>query len=83
MKTVGHGVGGKYTHEVDYLRSYVHILRRKLEANPQQPRLIISKPVWGTCWRRNPIRIRAEPMGQDIPYNSLNQPRNSLTESLT
>lgn len=36
--------GGKYTHEVDYLRSYVHILRRKLEANPQQPRLIISKP---------------------------------------
>jgi len=36
--------GVKYAHEVDYLRSYVHMLRRKLEVNPQQPKLIISKP---------------------------------------
>jgi two-component system KDP operon response regulator KdpE len=36
--------GVKYAHEVDYLRSYVHILRRKLEVNPQHPKLIISKP---------------------------------------
>jgi two-component system, OmpR family, KDP operon response regulator KdpE len=30
--------------EIDYLRSYVHILRRKLESNPSQPKLIISRP---------------------------------------
>lgn len=36
--------GVKYAHEVDYLRSYVHILRRKLETNPQHPKMIISKP---------------------------------------
>lgn len=36
--------GGKYAHEVDYLRSYIHILRRKLESNPQHPKMIISKP---------------------------------------
>lgn len=36
--------GVKYAHEIDYLRSYVHILRRKLETNPQHPKMIISKP---------------------------------------
>jgi len=36
--------GQKYSTEIDYLRSYVHILRRKLEKDPQHPRLILSKP---------------------------------------
>ena len=36
--------GDQFQNEVDYLRSYVHILRRKLECNPAQPRIIISKP---------------------------------------
>lgn len=36
--------GSKFRNEVDYLRSYVHILRRKLESDPAQPRLIISRP---------------------------------------
>ncbi len=36
--------GPKLGGEVDYLRSYIHILRRKLEANPSQPKLIISRP---------------------------------------
>jgi two-component system, OmpR family, KDP operon response regulator KdpE len=36
--------GHKYCNEIDYLRSYVHILRRKLETDPQHPRLILSKP---------------------------------------
>jgi two-component system KDP operon response regulator KdpE len=36
--------GHKYSNEIDYLRSYVHILRRKLETDPQHPRLILSKP---------------------------------------
>jgi two-component system, OmpR family, KDP operon response regulator KdpE len=36
--------GHKYSTEIDYLRSYIHILRRKLEMDPQRPRLILSKP---------------------------------------
>lgn len=36
--------GPKFSAEVDYLRSYIHILRRKLERNPSQPQLIISRP---------------------------------------
>jgi two-component system KDP operon response regulator KdpE len=36
--------GPKFRNEVDYLRSYVHTLRRKLESNPTNPRAIISKP---------------------------------------
>jgi two-component system KDP operon response regulator KdpE len=36
--------GEKFYSEVDYLRSYIHILRRKLENNPARPELIISRP---------------------------------------
>jgi two-component system KDP operon response regulator KdpE len=36
--------GTKYRAEIDYLRSYVHILRHKLETNPTQPKRIISRP---------------------------------------
>ncbi len=36
--------GPKFRNEIDYLRSYIHILRRKLESDPAQPRLIISRP---------------------------------------
>ena len=36
--------GAKFRTEIDYLRSYIHILRRKLEPNPAQPQLILSRP---------------------------------------
>jgi two-component system KDP operon response regulator KdpE len=36
--------GPSYCTEVDYLRSYIHMLRRKLEKTPSQPTLIISRP---------------------------------------
>lgn len=36
--------GAKYSSELDYLRSYIHILRRKLERDPANPKLIISYP---------------------------------------
>ncbi len=36
--------GPKFSTEVDYLRSFIHILRRKLENNPSQPSFIISRP---------------------------------------
>lgn len=36
--------GPQFRNELDYLRSYIHILRRKLESSPAQPTLIISRP---------------------------------------
>ncbi len=34
--------GPEYRHELDYLRSYVHLLRKKLEKTPSQPAMIVS-----------------------------------------
>lgn len=34
--------GPQYRHEMDYLRSYIHALRRKLEDNSTRPSLIVS-----------------------------------------
>ena len=36
--------GEQFQNEIDYLRSYVHVLRRKLEYSPGDPKFIISKP---------------------------------------
>lgn len=36
--------GAEYRDDVDYLRSYIHLLRKKLEADPTDPQLIISSP---------------------------------------
>lgn len=36
--------GEQFQNEIDYLRSYVHVLRRKLEYSPAHPKFIISKP---------------------------------------
>jgi two-component system KDP operon response regulator KdpE len=36
--------GSEYRDDVDYLRSYVHYLRKKLEVDPSNPKLIISSP---------------------------------------
>ena len=36
--------GPEYRDDVDYLRAYIHYLRRKLEPDPGNPRLIVSSP---------------------------------------
>jgi two-component system KDP operon response regulator KdpE len=36
--------GPEYRDDVDYLRSYIHLLRKKLEVDPTNPKLIISSP---------------------------------------
>jgi two-component system KDP operon response regulator KdpE len=36
--------GFEYRDDIDYLRAYIRYLRRKLESDPDQPRLIITQP---------------------------------------
>jgi two-component system, OmpR family, KDP operon response regulator KdpE len=36
--------GPEYRDDIDYLRSYVHYLRKKLEIDPSNPKLILSSP---------------------------------------
>jgi two-component system KDP operon response regulator KdpE len=36
--------GGEYRNDLDYLRAYVRFLRRKLEADPSSPKLIVTSP---------------------------------------
>lgn len=36
--------GPEYRHDLDYLRSYIHYLRKKLESDPASPKIIISSP---------------------------------------
>jgi two-component system KDP operon response regulator KdpE len=36
--------GPEYRDDIDYLRAYIHYLRKKLEPNPTEPRLILSCP---------------------------------------
>jgi two-component system KDP operon response regulator KdpE len=36
--------GPEYGSELEYLRSYVRLLRRKIEANPARPEYILTEP---------------------------------------
>lgn len=36
--------GSEYRDDEDYLRAYIHLLRKKLESDPSNPSLIISSP---------------------------------------
>jgi two-component system KDP operon response regulator KdpE len=36
--------GAEYRNDVDYLRSYVHSLRKKLEVDPSNPKMIVNIP---------------------------------------
>jgi len=36
--------GQEYRNDVDYLRSYIHYLRKKLEPDPANPRIIVTTP---------------------------------------
>jgi two-component system KDP operon response regulator KdpE len=50
--------GPDYGDQVDYLRAFIKTLRRKVEANPEQPRLITTEPWIGYRFNGTPV---AEP----------------------
>jgi len=52
--------GPEYRHELDYLRSYVHILRKKLEKNPSQPALIVSLSGIGYKLVSTPAKVKGK-----------------------
>lgn len=39
--------GPEYRDEFDYLRSYIHLLRRKIEIDPTDPKIIVRVPGFG------------------------------------
>jgi two-component system KDP operon response regulator KdpE len=39
--------GPEYRDDLDYLRAYIHYLRRKLEADPSDPEYIVTSPGFG------------------------------------
>jgi two-component system KDP operon response regulator KdpE len=49
--------GPSHCNEIDYLRSYIHMLRRKLEDKPSQPTLIISRPGIGYMLVSAPLEV--------------------------
>jgi len=36
--------GPEYRDDIDYLRAYIHYLRRKLEKDPSHPRYFLTSP---------------------------------------
>jgi two-component system KDP operon response regulator KdpE len=45
--------GPEYGHELEYLRTYIRLIRRKIEKDPTQPEYIITEP-WQGYRFRNP-----------------------------
>jgi two-component system KDP operon response regulator KdpE len=42
--------GPEYRDEVEYLRAYIRHLRKKIEVDPSEPRIIVSSPGIGYCF---------------------------------
>jgi two-component system KDP operon response regulator KdpE len=43
--------GPEYGHELEYLRAYVRLLRKKIEEDPAQPRYLVTEPWLGYRFR--------------------------------
>jgi two-component system KDP operon response regulator KdpE len=59
--------GPEYGNEVEYLRSYVRMLRKKVEDHPAQPEYILTEP-WVGYRFRNPADGEAVVSGREASY---------------
>ncbi len=60
---LAHVWGAEYRDDVDYLRTYIRTLRKKLEANPASPRLIVTKPGVGYMLAASEKQAAEKPKG--------------------
>jgi two-component system KDP operon response regulator KdpE len=56
--------GPEYGNELEYLRAYVRILRKKIEKDPSKPEYILTEPWLGYRFR-NPSDPDSRPIPQD------------------
>jgi DNA-binding winged helix-turn-helix (wHTH) protein len=56
--------GPEYGNELEYLRTYVRLLRKKIEDDPARPRYILTEP-WAGYRFRNP----SDPRAQSVPQS--------------
>lgn len=63
--------GPEYGHELEYLRTYIRLIRRKIEDDPAKPEYIVTEPWLGYRFR-NPSRAAkiAVPAPDLIPENA-------------
>lgn len=52
--------GPEYGSELEYLRTYIRLIRKKIEDNPKQPAYILTEP-WVGYRFRDPLRVRGAP----------------------
>ena len=57
--------GPEYGHELEYLRTYIRLIRRKIEENPARPEYIITEP-WQGYRFRNPSNPEPPPADSEI-----------------
>ena len=57
--------GPEYGGELEYLRTYVRMLRMKIENDPSRPEYILTEP-WVGYRFRNP-GTPSSPVGRDVP----------------
>jgi signal transduction histidine kinase len=57
--------GPEYGNELEYLRTYIRILRKKIEDDPARPRYILTEP-WTGYRFRNPSNRRAQNVREDM-----------------
>jgi two-component system KDP operon response regulator KdpE len=54
--------GPEYGHELEYLRTYIRLLRKKIENNPTQPEYILTEP-----WLGYRFRDPSDPQSKPVP----------------
>lgn len=74
--------GPEYGNELEYLRTFMSTLRRKIEADPAQPRYLITEPWLGYRFRDPSTQVAlSAPVTFERLVNAGKEPQNWLTYS--